>query len=445
MSAEQLSAPARPAPDAAGPSVSAARAWYIVIVLCALYAVSFVDRLILSLLADPVSRDLSLSDLQMGLLLGVGFAAVYTAVGLPISHWVDRSSRMVMILAAGTAFWSVATAASAFANSFTTLLICRTGVAVGEAVLAPIAMSLIADLFPRDRRAGPVAAFSVVTSSMKAGGIVLGAAAIALAGWLYGRGIGLEIWRTTFLILGVPGLLLAAMLAFTIKDPPKRLERGEGRESSTLSEFIRHLKVNRGFYFFFYLGVGTLGMMSYAAVSWIPTILIRGFSMTSASAGFRYGLVALPAAILGSVLWAVLSRRFDRGGGAGPIRGLLVAIGLASPMLALSALADSSTVYLLATLVASFGTSAMSVLGILAIQNAAPRPFLGRLYALQILVTNLIGFALGPLLVAVMSQQWHGDPQSLAKGLSLLAMLAGPVSFLSFYLCMARYRVLADK
>src|SRR5690606_960344 len=128
---------------------SSRRAWYAICVLVLLYSLSFIDRFILSLLAPAVSEHLQLSDTQLGVLFGLGFGVVYALTGLPLAHLIDRRRR-VPIVAAGVVLWSICTVASGFAPNFTGLLILRAGVAVGEAVLSPAAISIIADIFPRE-------------------------------------------------------------------------------------------------------------------------------------------------------------------------------------------------------------------------------------------------------------------------------------------------------
>ncbi|MBN0210508.1 MFS transporter, partial [Pseudomonas aeruginosa] len=106
-----------------------------------LYTVSMIDRFVLSVVAQPVTESLGLTNTQMGMLLGAGFAILYSLSGVPIAHLIDKGNRK-RIVACGVLFWSLMTAASAFTTEFTSLMICRAGVAIGEAVLTPAAISL---------------------------------------------------------------------------------------------------------------------------------------------------------------------------------------------------------------------------------------------------------------------------------------------------------------
>ena len=133
-------------------------AWYIIGLLCALQVTTYVDRLALTLLVQPIKSDLHITDTQMGLLMGPAFAFVYAVVAFPLAWGIDRLNRK-WIVVAGVALWSTCTSASAFAPNFPTLFALRMGLGVGEAVLNPAVVSLIGDLFVRERRNTPAAVF----------------------------------------------------------------------------------------------------------------------------------------------------------------------------------------------------------------------------------------------------------------------------------------------
>lgn len=148
------------------------RAWYLVILLTIAYVFSFVDKYLPALLLEPIKADLGVSDTQMGLLLGPAFAVLYATLGLPLGWLADRVRRNSLV-AAGVALWSLATASSGLAANFTHLLLARVGVGVGDAALAPGALSLISDSFPPDRRGRPVALY-ITAQSFGAGLAMLG-------------------------------------------------------------------------------------------------------------------------------------------------------------------------------------------------------------------------------------------------------------------------------
>src|SRR5688500_18999239 len=180
---------------------------YLLAVLLVVLASNYVDRLALGLLLQDIKVDLSLSDTQLGLLSGIAFALFYSVMGIPIARWADRGNR-VLIISATASLWSVMVALCGFAGSFIQLLLIRIGIAVGEAGCIPPAHSLIADHFSRAERPRAVSIYMLGTPIS----IIIG---YFLAGWLnelYG-------WRATFVILGLPGVAIAALAWLTLREP----------------------------------------------------------------------------------------------------------------------------------------------------------------------------------------------------------------------------------
>lgn len=206
------------------PALRAPQGWYIVGLMALLYVVSYVDRYILALIASRVAKDLTLTDTQLGVLLGLGFALLFCLAGLPIAHWLDRYNR-VLIVAAGVLLWSLSTIASAFVGGFGWLLFFRAGVAMGEAVLLPATISFIGDLFDNEARTKPLATFSAIGTLMGGGAFFLGAAALSLAELLHSLGIGFAVWRLALIIVGAPGIILAIILATTVRDPIRQIDK----------------------------------------------------------------------------------------------------------------------------------------------------------------------------------------------------------------------------
>ena len=215
------SAAIQPAPAAqagAGPY-----AWYVAILLAAAHLVSFVDRFVMSLVMEPLKADLGLSDFQLGLLQGTGFVILYTLVALPLGLMADRVNRRNLIVA-GIVLWSLATGLCGLAYSFGSLFLARIGVGFGEAALVPAAMSLLAAYFPRRQLGRAVSLFTTGASLGKSTALIGGGAVLAMlvaAGGLTLPGIGrLVPWQGTFVVMAVPGFLLAALL-LTLREPPR--------------------------------------------------------------------------------------------------------------------------------------------------------------------------------------------------------------------------------
>ena len=406
------------------------RAWYIVGLLTALAVLSFLDRYILALLAAPLAKDLRLSDSQVALVIGLAFAVVYAVGGIPIAQLIDRYRRKP-ILVVGVLLWSGLTIAAAFAQSFTTLLICRAGVALGEAVLAPAAISLIADLFPHGQRATPTSVFASVTSIMSKGAFLLGAGALAIASMLdpYVR---LANWRMALIIVGVPGLFLAILVAFTMREPARIAAPNETRDAGDFAPFVRYLSDNWRLYLPFYVGVMAFGVFAIAAVSWVPSLLGRGFALEPATAGLWIGVIGSISGFLGTFFWPWLAGRFVRAGKHGAI---FIAMALAGAVLIFGAglgYANASLAVVLAGLaVAQFATSAGAAMPPLAIQAFGPPRMRAKLTSLNQIAIHLIGSSLGPLAVAWLALGWPGAPRALGYGLAALGVVTGMVGSLS--------------
>ena len=184
---------------------------YLLILLTIVAAFNYVDRYVLSLMMEPIKQEFQLSDSQLGFLSGFAFALFYAVAGVPIARWADRGNRNI-IVSITTGLWSVMLVLCGVVNNFTQLLLVRVGVAVGEAGCLPPAQSLIADYFDRSERPRAMA-FYWLCSPLA---IIIGYLG---GGWL----IEYVGWRFTFIVIGVPGILLALLVKFTLREP--RLEQ----------------------------------------------------------------------------------------------------------------------------------------------------------------------------------------------------------------------------
>lgn len=199
-----------------------AYAWYVLGVLVLVYALSLVDRQILSILAEQIKADLLLTDAELGYLYGTAFAIFYTIFGIPLGRLVDNWHRG-WVMAIGLILWSLMTMVSGFATSFVTLAVARIGVGIGEASASPSAYSILAGTFPKHRRALAVSIYSA--------GAYLGIGlSLPLGGWLAdgwntayadgGAPFGLKGWQIAFITVGAPGLLLA-LWVLSLREPPR--------------------------------------------------------------------------------------------------------------------------------------------------------------------------------------------------------------------------------
>ena len=202
-------------------------AWYVLVVLVCVYIFNFIDRSILTILGPYIQKDLDLSDGQLGLLSGTVFALFYGLFGLALGRLADTWVR-TWTIALGLSIWSGMTALSGFATNFGALAAARVGVGVGEASASPAAYSLLGDWFPKEKRA---TALSIYSSGIFIGaGLSFMISGVVVDGWNKafangGAPLGLAGWQAAFLIIGVPGLVLAAIV-MTLREPPRGLADG---------------------------------------------------------------------------------------------------------------------------------------------------------------------------------------------------------------------------
>lgn len=419
------------------------RAWYFVGVLTLLYVFSFVDRFILALLIDPISRDIAITEIQLGLLIGASFAVVYSVAGFPLAMWIDRGNRR-NIIAAGAISWGLCTIASAFADNFSILAVSRVGVAIGEATLTPAAVSLIADLFARNRRTAPMAVYSGVGGVMTKGVYLIGAGAIALAA-VFPPELGIVPWRMTLLVVGVPPVFLACLLLLTVREPARiaaPLNVSAGRAADKAA-FLQELRSGAIWYVPFYVSCAVSATMIYAVTTWMPTHLVRAYGLSLTQSGATFGAIGVTMGLLGSAAWPSLVALLRRRGrsDAIPISMLISAVGVI-PFLALyiSAGADLT---MLAIGVGGFVfmTTSLVSLAPLALQMHGPPSMHGRLIALMIMTLSLVGLSLGSFLVPWFASYWEGDPLALGRGIKIVVMVTLPLvvaSYAAFWFGLAR-------
>ncbi len=262
------------------------------------YVFSFIDRQILNLMVDPIRRDLDISEKQMSLLMGLSFAVFYTFLGIPLGRLADTRSRRA-IIAAGIACWSVMTAGCGLAKTFWQLALMRMGVGVGEASLSPSAYSLISDYFRPERRSTAMSVYSMgiyIGSGLAfiLGGLVIKSAS-SQESFLLPLVGALRSWQLVFLIVGLPGLLVAPLL-LTIREPARKGARRtkDGLNAVppvSLRDVWAYVRDNRATFFCLNLGLGMVALFAYGAASWIPSLFIRRHGWTPGRTGLVFGLI----------------------------------------------------------------------------------------------------------------------------------------------------------
>lgn len=408
---------------------SRGRAHYALGVLLLAYVFSIMDRQVLSLLVGPIQQSLQVNDTWMGMLHGFTFAAFYSLAGLPIARLIDRGNRR-LIIAVGVGLWCLATAASGLATEFWHLLLARVGVAVGEAVLLPGAVSLISDLFVPEKRGRALGVFGAggpvgVGAGLLATGLVLGyfSAHPLTLPWLG----SLAPWQTTLMSIGLPGLLILLLMCGV---PEPRLS-GAGRiipsasPAVPMAEVRAFLRANRRTFVAIVVGMGCYNAAVYAGGAWVPSYLVRAFGWSYAKAGTVMGLIMCISAPLG-VLGASWLGEFWRRRGK-PQGNLYVAI-IASILLPLCAtpllLAPSAALALpFLALTAALWVCLFGV-GPALMVEIAPAPMRGQFIALFTGVLNLLGVGIGPLAVGVITDYLLVDRAAIGYSILIVTLIA---------------------
>jgi MFS family permease len=289
-----------PAPHAASASFSPAYRSYVLGVLFLGYVVNVMDRGVLSLLLESIRHEFTLTDRQLGFLSGLPFALFYSTLGIPIAALADRSIRR-NVLAACCALWSAATAACGMAVNFTTLVAARAATAVGEAGGTPPSHSLISDYFPRAKRATALSIYAL--------GVPVGT---MLGNLIGGWGNDLVGWRMTFILVGVPGLLVALLVWATVREPPRGLSElhvAKAVSAPPLLEVVKFLWSYASFRHMC-LAAGLHSVVWYAGSQLNAVFFQRSHGMSAGEAGSWLALFALIGAV-GTLFGGLLSDRIS--------------------------------------------------------------------------------------------------------------------------------------
>ena len=413
--------------DAAGEAAwpSPTRGWWAVGVFCIAAVLSYSDRQILSLLVDPIRADLHATDVQIGLLQGAAFALIYAVAGIGLGRAADTLPRRWVIVA-GVVVWSLATLACGYADSFWALFAARAGVGIGEAALAPAAMSILTDSFPARRRGAGLGAFLMGMIigggvALALGGVILEAAA---SGALRGVPIlgDLAPWRCALVILGLLGFPIA-LLAATVAEPARRhLMRGEDSKPATLAQAASGLWSMRQRLVPLYAAMGLASLSDFAILNWVPTLLTRRFGLGVAEIGSVLGLAVIIGGVLGSFGVGVVADRMVRGGGPGArlrlaLWTMIVGVGATLVVIAPA----PPLVFALAGLWIFASTSGQS-LGMTYIQEIVPGDVRGVSVSIVSLLNIGVGLALGAALPALILEHVLHDPKAVGAAVTIVAL-----------------------
>jgi len=393
------------------------------------YSVNFIDRQLLAILQESIKADLMLSDGQLGLLTGFAFALFYVTAGLPIASWADRSNRR-NIVAISLGLWSFMTAISGLAQNYLQLLLARIGVGVGEAGGSPPSHSMISDIFSPEKRASALGFYSTGVSI----GILFG---FLFGGWL-NEFFG---WRVAFFVVGVPGVLLALILRFTVAEPIRGLKenREVSAESPSVGTVLKLLMSRRAFVFMA-LGAAMNAFAGYSTANWIASFMIRSYGMPTGELGTWLALIIGVGGAIGVFGSGVFADHMGKKDKRWYMWVAVVACAISVPLQFGIFLADSAYValgFLVIPAVLSnayLGATIATTHGLVGLKMRALSS------AILFFILNLIGLGMGPTSVGLLSD--YLAPTHGAESLRYALMFIVPAALTTsaiFYLLAARY------
>ena len=379
-----------PADQTRAPNSLRLTLWILLIV----YIFNFLDRQIVNILAEPISQELGLSDTQIGLMTGIAFAAFYTILGIPIARYADRpSSNRVRLISVSLVVWSAMTALCGVAQNFVQLLLARIGVGVGEAGCTPAAHSLIADLAPPEKRASAISFYSL--------GVPIG----SLLGMIIGGQIADNFgWRIAFMVAGLPGIMMALVVWWVLRDPRMAGAVAVQKAVPTLStrEALREVLSSRAFVYLAIAGAAA-AFLGYGKGTWTTIFFIRTHGMSPGEVGLWFGIGGGIAGILGTWGGGWLAERF---GGTNrrhvltaPAIGMAMAIPLAISAYWMEVWWISLILLLIPTMLNALylGPTYSCAQGLVPLRARAMAA------AMLLFAQNLIGLGLGPLFFGILS------------------------------------------
>lgn len=368
--------------------------WYVVVLLTVVNVFSYMDRMALAVLAPYIKAELQLSDAQLGLLTGFAFSLFYAICGMPIARWADRGVRRnIIALALGT--WSMMTALSGSAQTFWYLFAARIGIGAGEAGCLPPAQSLICDYVPVRRRSGVFAVHNFGNYA----GLMMG---LVLAGWL-GEKIG---WRWTFLALGAPGIVLALIVRFTLREPPRGcLDAAiDSRNNPSLSfaqtvVVLWRCRTYRWLTLLYVLN----GFVQYGLNQWWPSFYTRIFGLSLSSIGVSLGLSIGLGSGVGLLIGGLLANKVAERDIKLPLIIGAAANFLALPMALGSLFISSATGSMALVCLTALFWSVSNGPVVATITSVVISTMRATAGAITIFLASVLGFGLGPFCVGLLS------------------------------------------
>ncbi len=415
--------------EPANPYRNSRSAYYALGVLTLVYSFNFIDRQLLAILQESIKAELLLSDAQLGLLTGFAFAVFYVTAGLPIASWADRSNRR-NIVSLSLFVWSFMTAISGLAQNYWQLLLARIGVGVGEAGGSPPSHSMISDIFPPQSRASALGFYSTGVSF----GILFG---FLFGGWL-NEFFG---WRVAFVVVGVPGILLALVVRMTLAEPIRGLnERRQVSDESVAMKTVVSLLWQRKSFRHMAMGAAMNAFAGYSVANWVASYMIRSFNMSTGELGTWLALIIGVGGAAGVFGSGVVADRLGRRDVRWYMWMPVIACGIAIPFQFGVYLATDAHFALIMAIVPAVLSNAYLGATIASVHNLVGLRMRALGSAILFFIINIVGLGAGPSSVGLLSdllQPTYGT-DSLRYALLILVPVALTWSGIH-YLLAARY------
>ncbi|HXZ68257.1 MAG TPA: MFS transporter [Alphaproteobacteria bacterium] len=421
------------------------QAYWALFVFALSLVVNFLDRGIINLLVEPIKRDLHLTDVQVSLLMGFAFIVFYIVLGFPIASLVDSRSRRA-IVGFGLFCWSGMTALCGVAQNFWSFFFCRVGVGVGEACTGPATFSMLADFFPPAKLTRAIALMSFGAIAGVGLAQMIGAGVIqSLQGVpdLHVPVLGvIHNWQMVFFVVGLPGLVVAALM-FTVVEPPRR---GRMRPKTTEGSIswiavLKFVAANWKCYGPILFAVGLSTIVFSGSAAWSVVFYQRTYHWTPVQSGYLLGVMVLFTAPTGLMLGSWFTERYAaRGFDDANLRVASWAVLFAIPWSIIAPLMPTPWLALLMTgingVLVSIAGSPISA----ALQVVTPNEMRGRVSALYLFIINVLGTGLGPTVIATLTDVVFHDEAKLRYSLALSAGLVTWVPAACYWYARRHYR-----
>jgi len=429
-----------PKEAAATPYAMSSGSWYTVFILALVAMLAQIDRGVISLVVQPMKRDLGLSDTQVSLLIGFAFTFFYAVVGPPISRVSDRGVRK-NVIAISLSVWSVGTALCGFAQSFWGFFLARAVVGGAESGSSPASLSMMADVVSRDKLPRAFAIYNSgvmggMALSLVFGGLLLGLLADVPPIVLPGVGV-IHNWHLVFMILGIPGLLVAALMMITVPEPVRRGNIKPG--GYPLREVFAFVWANRAMHGPLLLGVLIMSIQSFGIAAWGPAFYERTYGWGPAVVGPLLGVTMLVSSLVGLFVGAkvceVLGKRHEDAN----VRVLFYAQIFSIPLVAVAPLMPNPWLALafnaMGGVIAGMGGPAYNA----ALQLATPNAMRAQINALYLFTIAAVGGGMGPLLIALLTDFVAHSEAALRYVLVAFRLLLGPLDAILIWRAIAPY------